>query len=151
DRRIERFNSDLAGRPELIKGTTQLLFGGMGRLTEHSVLNTKNKSHSISAQLDVPEAGAAGVIIAQGGKFGGWALYAKGGKPAYCYNFACLKSFTIHGDATIPAGEHQVRMEFKYDGGGLAKGGTAKLYIDGKKCGEGRVEATVPMLFSADE
>ncbi len=151
DRRVERFNSDLAGRPTLIKGTTQLLFGGMGRLTENAVLNIKNKSHSVSAQLDVRDPGPEGVIIEQGGRFGGWALYVKNGKPAYCYNFAGIKSFTIHGDAVIPAGEHQVRMEFKYDGGGLGKGGTVALYLDGKKCGEGRVDVTIPMMFSADE
>jgi arylsulfatase A-like enzyme len=151
DRRVERFNSDLAGRPQLIKGKTQLLFGGMGRLTENSVLNIKNKSHSVSAQLVVGKEGADGVIVAQGGAFGGWALYAKDGKPAYCYNFAGVKSFTVYGDAAIPAGDHQVRVEFDYDGGGLGKGGTAKLYLDGMKCGEGRVDATAPMLFSGDE
>ncbi len=151
DRRVERFNSDLAGRPELIKGKTQLLFGGMGRLSENSVLNLKNKSHAVSAQLVVSKTGAGGVIVSQGGAFGGWALYAKDGKPAYCYNFAGIKSFTVYGDAAIPPGEHQVRMEFEYDGGGLGKGGTARLYLDGNQCGEGRVEVTVPMLFSADE
>ncbi len=151
DRRVERFNSDLAGRPQLIKGKQQLLFGGMGRLGENTMLNLKNKSYSVSAQVVVPKGGAEGVIIAQGGKFGGWALYAKDGKPAYCYNFAGLKSFTIYGDDAIPEGDHQVRVEFAYDGGGLAKGGTVTLYVDGKKCGEGRVEMTVPMAFSADE
>jgi arylsulfatase A-like enzyme len=151
DRRAERLNSDLAGRPLLIKGKTQLLFGGMGRLTENSVLNLKNKSYSVSAQIVLRKTPAEGVIIAQGGRFGGWALYAKDGKPAYCYNVAGVRSFTIYGDAAIPEGEHQVRMEFAYDGGGLAKGGTATLYIDGKKCGSGRVEITMPMAFSADE
>jgi arylsulfatase A-like enzyme len=151
DRRAERLNSDLAGRPLLIKGKTQLLFGGMGRLTENSVLNLKNKSYSVSAQIVLRKTPAEGVIIAQGGRFGGWALYAKDGKPAYCYNVAGVRSFTIYGDAAIREGEHQVRMEFAYDGGGLAKGGTATLYIDGKKCGSGRVEITMPMAFSADE
>jgi hypothetical protein len=151
DRRMERFNADLAGRPVLIKGKTQLLFGGMGRLSENTVLVLKNKSHSVSAQVVVSKIPAEGVIIAQGGKFGGWALYAKNGKPAYCYNFAGLKSFTIYADATIPEGEHQVRMEFDYDGGGLGKGGTVTLYIDGKKCGSGRVEMTLAMILSADE
>ena len=151
DRRVERFNPDLAGRPQLIRGNTQLLFGGMGRLSENSVLVLKNKSHSVTAQLVVPKTPAEGVIIAQGGEFGGWALYAKGGKAAYCYNFAGLKSFSVYGDATIPPGEHQVRMEFTYDGGGLGKGGTVKLHLDGKQCAQGRVEVTMPMAFSADE
>ncbi|MEX3099185.1 hypothetical protein AB4M09_25755, partial [Serratia ureilytica] len=83
DRRVERFNSDLAGRPTLIRGNSQILFGGMGRLTEASVVNTKNKSHAITAQLVIPEGGANGVIIAQGGAFGGWSVYVKQGRPAY--------------------------------------------------------------------
>ena len=137
DRRIERFNSDLAGRPVLVKGNTQMLFGGMGRLTEASLLNIKNKSHAVTAEVEVPESGAEGVIIAQGGAFAGWSLYAKDGRPRYCYNLLGLQRFTIEGDSPIPAGTHQVRMEFGYDGGGLAKGGTVELYLDGTKVGRG--------------
>jgi arylsulfatase A-like enzyme len=151
DRRFERFNPDLAGRPQLVRGTSQLLFGRMGRLSENSVVANKNKSHSITAQIDVPETGANGVIIAQGGAFGGFALYAKDGKPAYCYNLFGLQRFKVYGEDPIPAGEHQVRMEFTYDGGGLGKGGDVKLFVDGEQVGEGRVDNTVPMLFSADE
>jgi arylsulfatase A-like enzyme len=151
DRRIERFNSDLAGRPQLVKGDTQLLFGEMRRLSENSVINVKNKSHSETAELEVPDGGAEGVIISQGGAFAGWSLYVRGGKPKYAYNFLGLQRFTIDGDARIPAGAHQVRMEFTYDGGGLAKGGTVTLYVDGDKVGEGRVDATIPMVFSGDE
>jgi arylsulfatase A-like enzyme len=151
DRRLERFDPELAGRPTLIKGNSQLLFGGMGRLTESTVLNIKNKSHAITAEVVVPDGGASGVIIAQGGAFGGWSLYANKGKPVYCYNLLALQRFKVEGDTAIPAGEHQVRMEFAYDGGGLAKGGTVSLYLDGKEVGEGRVESTEPMLFSADE
>jgi arylsulfatase len=151
DRRIERINPELAGRPQLIRGKTQLLFGGMGRLTENSIIVLKNKSHSVTAQVTAPGGGAEGVIIAQGGAFGGWSLYAKDGQPCYCYNLAGLKQFTVRGDKAIPPGDHQVRMEFRYDGGGLGKGGTASLYLDGKKIGEGRVDATIPMIFSADE
>jgi arylsulfatase A-like enzyme len=151
DRRIERFNSDLAGRPVLVKGNSQLLFGGMGRLTEASVLNIKNKSYAVTAEVVVPESGAEGVVIAQGGAFAGWSLYAKDGKPRYCYNLLGLQRFTIGADTPIPTGTHQVRMEFAYDGGGLAKGGAVTLYVDGQPVGEGRVEGTVPMVFSADE
>ena len=152
DRRVERFNADLVGRPQLIRGNRQLLFGGMGRLSENSVVVTKNKSHSITAQIVVPDSGAQGVLIAQGGAFGGWSLYATNdGRPAYCYNLFGLQRFKAYGDKPIPAGEHQVRMEFAYDGGGLAKGGTVTLFIDGEKVGEGRVPGTQPMLFSPDE
>ncbi len=151
DRRIERFNADLAGRPQLVKGNSQLLFGGMGRLSENSVLVMKNKSFSITAEVEVPSKGAEGVIIHQGGAFGGMSLYAKGGKAKFAYNFFGLQTFTTEASQPIPAGKHQVRMEFAYDGGGLAKGGNVSLYYDGKKVGEGRVERTVPMIFSADE
>ena len=92
----------------------------------------------------MPESGAEGVIIAQGGAFAGWSLYVKGGKPVYCYKLLGLQRFKIEGDAAIPSGTHQVRMEFAYDGGGLAKGGLVTLYVDGDKVGEGRVEGTVP-------
>jgi arylsulfatase A-like enzyme len=151
DRRVERFNADLAGRPQLVKGNSQLLFSGMGRLSENSVLVMKNKSFSITAELEVPSKGAEGVIIHQGGAFGGMSLYAKNGKARFAYNFFGLQTFTIEASQPIPAGKHQVRMEFAYDGGGLAKGGNVSLYYDGKKVGEGRVERTVPMAFSADE
>ena len=151
DRRFERFNPDLAGRPQLVQGTSQLLFGRMGRLSESSILALKNKSHAITAEIVVPEGGANGVILSQGGAFGGFALYAKEGRPAYCYNLFGLQQFKVYGKEPIPAGEHQVRMEFAYDGGGLGKGGDVTLLVDGEPVGEGRVEATVPMLFSADE
>jgi arylsulfatase len=151
DRRIERFNSDLAGRPVLVKGQTQILYGGMGRLSENSVLNLKNKSHAVSAQLVIPEGGGRGVVISQGGAFAGWSLYLHEGKPKYCHNLAGLQRFYVEADTPMPAGEHQLRMEFAYDGGGLAKGGLVTLYVDGDKVGEGRVQATVPMLYSADE
>jgi arylsulfatase A-like enzyme len=151
DRRVERFNSDLAGRPTLIPGTSQLLFGGMGRLAENTVLNIKNKSHSVTAELEVPKGGAEGVIISQGGEFAGWSLYVKDGRPKYCYNLFGLQRFYVEGATQLPPGAHQVRMEFAYDGGGLGKGGTVVLYVDGEKTGEGRVEGTVPMAFSADE
>ena len=151
DRRVERFNSDLAGRPVLIRGDSQLLFGGMGRLSEHAVLNLKNKSHSVTAEITVPDGHAEGVIVAQGGAFGGWSLYLKRGRPQYSYNLFGLRSFDVEGDTEVAPGTHQLRMEFAYDGGGLGKGGGASLYLDGEKVGEGRVEGTVPMLFSADE
>ena len=151
DRLAERFNPDIAGRPQLIRGNRQLLFGGMKGLSPHSILSLMNKSFAITAEVVVPEAGAEGVIIAQGGITGGFSLYARGGKPKYCYNFLGMKYFFVEGTQAIPAGKHQVRMEFAYDGGGLAKGGAVSLYIDGQKVGEGRVEMTQPFAFSADE
>jgi arylsulfatase len=105
----------------------------------------------VTAEVVVSNGGAQGVIVAQGGAFGGWTLYAHEGKPAYCYNLFGLQQFKVYGEEPVPAGQHQVRMEFAYDGGGLAKGGTVTLYVDGKKGGSGRVEGTQPMIFSGDE
>jgi arylsulfatase A-like enzyme len=146
-----RMNSDLAGRPVLIKGKSQILFGNMGRLSENSVLNMKNKSHAVTAEINIPKAGAEGVIIAQGGNIGGWSLYIKGGKLKYCYNLLGIQQFYAESADPLPPGEHQVRMEFTYAGGGMGKGGTATLYLDGKKVGEGKVAATAAVVFSADD
>jgi arylsulfatase len=151
DRRVERFLPAVAGRPQLVSGSSQLLFGGMGRLSENTVISMKNSSHAVTAEFEVPETGASGVIVAQGGAFGGWSLYIHEGKPAYCYNLFGLRLFKVYGDTTLTAGVHQVRMEFTYDGGGLGKGGQVVLYADGTQVGEGRVENTQPLLFSADE
>jgi arylsulfatase A-like enzyme len=151
DRRAERLNSDMAGRPVLIKGNTQLLFGSMGRLSENTVLNIKNKSHSVTAEIVVPPKGAEGVIVCQGGNVGGWSLYAKGGKLKYCYNLLGIQCFFAESASALPPGEHQVRMEFAYAGDGLGKGGTVSLYVDGKKVGEGKVAATAPLIFSGDD
>jgi arylsulfatase A-like enzyme len=151
DRRAERFIPELAGRPALIKGDRQLLFGGMGRLSENSVVNIKNKSHAVTAEIEVPDGGAEGVIIAQGGSIGGWSLYLKDGKLRYCYNLLGIQRFYVDSDRKVPEGTHQVRMEFDYAGPGLGKGGTVKLYLDGVSIGGGQVDATAPAVFSADD
>ena len=151
DRVAEKMNPDIAGRPVLIKGNNQLLFGGMGRLSENCVLSIKNKSHSVTAEIVVPEKGAEGVIIAQGANIGGWSLYAKGGKLKYCYNVAGVNHYFAESAGPLPSGRHQVRMEFAYAGGGLGKGGKVTLYVDGKKVGEGTVPITQAMVFSADD
>jgi arylsulfatase A-like enzyme/uncharacterized protein YcnI len=151
DRFVERMNADIAGRPQLIKGKSQLLFGGMGRLTENVLVSIKNKSFSVTAEVEVPEGGPNGVIMAQGGAFGGWSLYTKNGKAKFAYNLCGFQTFTTEAKSAVPAGKHQVRMEFKYDGGGVAKGGKVTLFYDGKNVGDGRVDATQPFIFSADE
>jgi arylsulfatase len=151
DRGIERAVPEIAGRPTLIQGERQLLFAGMGRLSENSVVNVKNKSHSVTAEIEVTDGGAEGVIVAQGGSIGGWSLYLKDGKPRYCYNLLGLQRFYVGGDDAVPAGRHQVRMEFDYDGPGLGKGGTATLYVDGVEVGSGEVAGTAAMVFSADD
>ncbi|MEZ6078202.1 MAG: hypothetical protein R3C56_21760 [Pirellulaceae bacterium] len=151
DQMIERMNPDTAGRPVLIKGNTQLLFNGMGRLLENCVLSIKNKSHSVTAEIVVPDQGAEGVIISQGANIGGWSLYAKNGKLKYCYNWGGFKHFYVESADKLSAGQHQVRMEFAYAGGGLGKGGKATLFVDGMQVGQEEIGATLAMVFSADD
>jgi arylsulfatase len=151
DRMMEKMNPDTAGRPILVKGDTQLLFEGMGRLLENCVLSIKNKSHSVTAEVIVPEQGAEGVIISQGANIGGWSLYANKGKLKYCYNWGGFQSYFVESADVLPAGKHQVRMEFAYAGGGLGKGGKATLFVDGKQVGQGEVANTLAIVFSADD
>jgi len=152
DRTIERINPATAGRPDLMAGRTSLtLAEGMTGMPENVFINIKNKSKTITAEVEVSKDGGNGIIIAQGGRFGGWALYVKDGKPAYDYNFIGLQRFTIASSKKLKAGKNSIRFEFAYDGGGLAKGGTGTLYINDEKVGEGRIDHTQPMVFSADE
>jgi arylsulfatase A-like enzyme len=151
DRTAERANADIAGRPQLITGDTQVFYPGMKRLSENSVLSIKNKSFSLTTEVVVPGDGANGTIIAQGGAIGGWSFYVKDSKTKFAYNLLGIQIFTVEAAEPLQAGKHQVRAEFAYDGGGYAKGGVVSLYCDGDKVGDGRVEATQPFIFSADE
>ncbi|HTM31162.1 MAG TPA: hypothetical protein VL263_07645, partial [Vicinamibacterales bacterium] len=140
----------IAGRPELVSGNRQIVFGGLTRVPSLAMVNLANKSHAVTAEIEVPKSGAEGVIAAVGGVTGGWSLYAKDGKPKYCYNFFGLELTYVEGKSVIPPGKHQVRMEFAYDGGGIAKGGKVSLYVDGKKAGQGRIEQTEPFAFGEE-
>ena len=151
DRLMEKMNPDTAGRPVLIKGRTQLLFQGMGRLSENCVLSIKNKSHAVTAQIIVPDGGGKGVLISQGANIGGWSLYFNEGKLKYCYNFGGFQNFFVESTDPVAPGDHQVRMEFAYAGGGLGKGGKVTLYVDGKQVGAGDIEATLAIVYSADD
>ncbi len=152
DRRFERLNATIAGRPQLITGTTQTLFPGMKRLSENSVIDVKNRSFNVTAAFEAPaDALTNGVLIAQGGRFGGWALYLKDGRAKFVYNLLGMQEFITEATEELGAGAHQVRAEFAYEGGGLGKGGGVTLYYDGRAVGTGRIGMTQPLIFSADE
>jgi arylsulfatase len=151
DRKAERTNPDMAGRPAVVRGSTQLLFPGMRRIQENAVINTKNKSHSITADIEVPESGIDGVIVAQGGNMGGWTLYVHEGRLKYFYNFVGFLHYETTAATPLRRGKHQVRVEFAYDGGGIGKGATVTLYEDGTPIGTGRIERTHALFFSLDE
>lgn len=152
DRFMERTNATLVGRPDLMAGRTTLtVYEGMIGMTENVFINTKNCSHSITAEVQIPEGGANGVILAQAGRFGGWSLYLKDGKPTYTYNFLGLKTFKVASSKALPAGKATIRYEFTYDGGGLGKGGEGTILVNGERVAQGRIEHTQAMIFSADE
>jgi len=152
DRTLERLNAALVGRPDLMAGRTSLtVYQGMTGMSENAFINVKNRSHTITADVEVPQGGANGVILAQAGRFGGWSLYLKDGKPIYTYNWLGLKQYTIAGGQALPTGKATIRYEFVYDGGGVGKGGTGTLYVNEKNVATGRVDQTQCCAFSADE
>jgi arylsulfatase len=120
-------------------------------MLENTFMNIKNRSSKITAELDIPAGGAQGAILSQGGRFGGWSLYVKDGKPAYTYNFLGLARYTVAAPQALAAGPATVTLDFVYDGGGPGKGGKATLSVNGTFVAEGRVEKTQPNMFSADE
>jgi arylsulfatase len=152
DRTTERFIASAVGRPDLMAGRTSLaVFQGMTGMSENVFINVKNRSHTITAELDVPKTAANGAILAQGGRFGGWSLYVKDGKPAYTYNYLGLQRFTIAAKQALPKGKSTVRFEFDYDGGGVGKGGAGALFVNGKSVAAGRIEHTQCCAFSLED
>jgi hypothetical protein len=152
DRVFERLNAVAVGRPELMAGRSALtLAEGMTGMLEGAFINVKNRSKTITAEIEVPEDGGNGTLIAQGGRFGGWSLYVQDGVPAYAYNFLGMKSTAITGSAKLAPGPARLRLQFDYDGGGQGKGGNATLYVNDEKVGEGRIDVTQAGMFSADE
>jgi arylsulfatase len=152
DRGMERLNAEVVGRPDLMAGRTSLTLGeGMTGMLENVFINIKNRSKTITAEIEIPQGGANGVILTQGGRFGGWSLYLKDGKPAYTYNFLGLQQFTVAAPEALQPGKATLVFDFAYDGGGFGKGGNGTLSVNGNKVAEGRIERTQPMIFSADE
>ena len=152
DRTLERGLAAAVGRPDLMAGRTSLtLAEGMTGMMENVFISVKNKSKTITAEVEVPASGANGAILAQGGRFGGWSLYVKNGVPAYDYNFLGMQRSTIAAKKPLAAGKATIRFEFAYDGGGLGKGGTGTLLVNDEQVAQGRIERTQAFIFSADE
>ena len=120
--------------------TSLTVYEGMIGMTENVFINTKNRSHTITAEVTIPKGGANGVILSQAGRFGGWSLYVKDGKPMYTYNFLGLSAYKVAAPKPLPEGKVTIRYEFAYDGGGLGKGGTGTIFVNGEKVAEGRID-----------
>jgi arylsulfatase A-like enzyme len=151
DRVWERLDPARAGRPTLQRGHSQILVPGMGRLNENTLINVMSKSFSVTAEVVIPEPDAHGVIVNQGGSGGGWTLYVHQGRLTYAYNYGSIKIYKVAAEKALSPGQHQIRMEFAYDGGGIGKGGNVTLFVEGEQVGAGRVEHTHLFSFSLDE
>jgi arylsulfatase len=152
DRGLERVNPALAGRPDLMSGRTSLtVFQGMSGMTENTFINVKNRSFTITADVEIPEKGGEGVILCQAGRFGGWSLYIKGGKPSFTYNWLGLQRYRVAAEEAIPSGNATIRFLFAYDGGTPGSGGTGTIEVNGRKLAQGRIDRTQFNAFSADE
>ena len=128
-----------------------MVYPGMTHMTENTFINVKNRSHAITAEVEIPQGGGEGVILAQGGRFAGWSLYMKGGKASYVHNWVGKERYTITAQKPVPAGKATIRYEFAYEGGTPGSGGTGTIYVNGEKAAEGRIGNTTPFIFSADE
>jgi arylsulfatase len=151
DRLLERTDAKSVNRPDLMGERTKVTYGeGMKGMGVDVFISTKNTSYTITSEVEVKEK-ANGVIVCQGGKFGGFSFYIKEGKPAFTYNFLGLESFNVQANEALKTGKHKIIYDFKYDGGGLGKGGTGTITVDGKKVAEGKLAKTQPGIFSVDD
>jgi arylsulfatase len=152
DRVFERMDPQAVGRPDLMTGRSSMVLAeGMTGMMEGVFVNVKNRSKTLTAEIEVPDNGGNGTLVAQGGRFGGWSLYVKDGVPAYEYNFLGLQRFSVASTEKLAPGKHTLKFDFAYDGGGPSKGGMGTLTVDGKKVAEGRIGVTQAGIFSADE
>jgi arylsulfatase len=152
DRSIERFDPQIAGRPDLMAGRTSLtVYEGMTGMMENAFINVKNHSLTITADVEIPKGGAKGVILCQGGKFGGWSFYLKDGKPAYAYNWLGLERYTVSAAKPLAPGKATIVFDFAYDGGGRGNGGTGTLTVNGRQVAKGRIGKTQANIFSLDD
>jgi arylsulfatase len=152
DRSLERMNASLVGRPDLMHGRKSLtVYQGMTGMTENVFINLKGRSHTITADVVIPSSGASGVILCQAGRFGGWSLYLKNGKPTYTYNWLGLQRYTVTAPDAVSSGKATIEFVFDSDSRKPGAGGKGTILVDGKKVAEGRIEQTQGFVFSADE
>ena len=145
---VERFNAAVAGRPDLMSGRTSLtVYPGMSGMMENAFINVKNRSFSISADVHIPSSGASGVILAQGGRFGGWSLWLQDGRPRFTNNWLGRERCDIVAKGPMPSGDRNIRFEFAYDGGKPGSGGLGRISVDGAYVAEGRITQTQPNIF----
>jgi Sulfatase len=152
DRRSERFNAAIAGRPDLMGSRTSLtVYPGMVGILENAFINVKNRHYTVTASVELRASNTNGVIIAQGGRFGGWTLYMKDGRIHHEYNYFGVERTNIADASALSAGTHVIKYEFVPDAAKPGTGGKCTLFVDGQQVAQGYIPKTVPFAFSADE
>ena len=143
---------DPAIRPSLMRGRTEFTYyGGLTRIPEGAAPDVKNKSFRITAEVVIPKGGEQGVVVTQGGLSAGYALMFRDGRPIFHYNLANVAHYDIAAKEALSPGKHTVVFDFKYDGGGIGKGGAGTISVDGRQVAQGRIANTMPVRFSFDE
>jgi arylsulfatase len=150
DRRSERFDPAIAGRPDLMGGRKSLtVYPGMTGMMENAFINVKGVHHTITAEVE--DECAEGVILAQAGYFGGWTLYMKAGRVHHEYNFFALERTNVASSSALAPGKHTIVYEFVPDERKPGTGGKSILTVDGTKVAEAHIPKTQPFAFSGDE
>ncbi len=140
-----------AERPGLVSGNKASYRPGTVRIPEDATVNIKNRSFTLTAELENPDGNAEGILVTVGGETGGYALVVQNAKPTFHYNWLGRERYTITSTQPLPKGQCTIRFDFAYDGGGAGKGGTGTLSVNDKQVGEGRIDKTVPVVFSTDD
>src|SRR5256885_10809081 len=152
DRRVERFNAAIAGRPDLMGDRTSLtVYSGMTGMAENAFINVKNRSYTITAPVELRDANTNGVIIAQAGAFGGWVLYMKEGKVHHEYNFFGVERTNIGGQTALSPRKHEIKYEVINYAPKPGSGGKSALFLDGIKVAGGSISKTPPYAVLTDE
>jgi arylsulfatase len=142
----------LAPRPSAIAGRTEFTYSGeISGVPDGNAPNTLSRSYSITAEVEIPQGGAEGMLNTLGGRFGGYGLYLVKGKPVFTYNLLAVEKFRWEGPQALTPGKHTILFDFKYDGPGMAKGGTGVLSVDGKEVARKTIPHTVPAVMTIDE
>lgn len=142
----------LAPRPSLSAGKNNFIYyGEISGIPHGDAPSILNKSYTFTAEVEIPDDNAEGMLVTQGGRFGGYGLYILKGKPVFLYNLLGLERYRWEGSEKIPPGKHKIEFDFNYDGGGIGKGGLGTLKVDGKEAAAHRIEHTIPIIFQWDE
>ncbi len=146
------FARALAPRPSAAAGVSVFTYSGeISGIPPGGSPSILGRSFTITADIDVPQGGAEGMLVTDGGRFGGYGFYMLNSKPVFTYNLMGLEHFRWTSDKPLSPGKHTVMFDFTYDGPGLGKGGTGVLQVDGVEVAKQTIPHTIPFVLTFDE